>query len=76
MQTKFECRQTKGRLLGSNRLEDRLASDATHVYLLRAERVYSSNSEKCLLLVKHDRIMMQMNHRRTHNGQDRFAEGD
>ena len=28
------------RLLGSNRLEDRLASDATHVYSLMAERVY------------------------------------
>ena len=108
VQTKFEWCQTKGRLLGSNRLEDRLASDAicscyatepistgqkrpglvtikenrcltmahSHVYSLRAEHVYSSSSEKCLLLVKHDHIVMQMNHRRTHKGQDRFAEGD
>ena len=41
-----------------------------------AERVYSSSGEICLLLVKHDQIVMQMNHRRTHKGQDRFAEGD
>ena len=26
---------------------------------------YSSSSEKCLLLVKHDQIVMQTNHRRT-----------
>ena len=44
----------------------------SHVYSLRAERVYSSISEKCLLLVKHDQIVMQMNHRRTHKGQDKF----
>ena len=75
VQMEFEWRQTKGRLLGSNRLEDRLVSDATHVYSLRAERVYSSSSEKCLLLVKHDQIVMQINHRRTHKEQDRFAEG-
>ena len=36
----------------------------SHVYSLRAERIYSSSSEKCLLLVKHDQIGMQMNHRR------------
>ena len=56
--------------IGSNRLEDRLASDATHVYSLRAECVYSSSSEKCLLLMKHDQIVVQMNHMRMHKGQD------
>ena len=47
----------------------------SHVYSLRAERVYSSSSEKCLLLVKHEQIVMQMNYRRTDKGKDRFAEG-
>ena len=32
----------------------------SHVYSLRAERVYSPSSEKCLLLVKHDQIVMGM----------------
>ena len=40
-----------------NGLENRLASDATHAYSLKAERVYSSSREKCLLLMKHDQIM-------------------
>ena len=45
-------------------------SDAAHVYSLRTDRVYSSSSEKYLLLVKLDQIVMQMTHRRMHEGQD------
>ena len=66
----------KGKVARHLRLENRLASHATHVSSLRAECVYSSRGEKCLLLVRHDQIVMQVNHRRTHKGNDRFAEGN
>ena len=56
-------------------LEDRLASNATHVYSSRADRVCSSSSENCLLLVKHDQIA-DANEPQAHKGRDRFAEGD
>ena len=48
----------------------------SHVYSLSAERVIHRGVKKCLVLVKPDQIVMQMNHRSTHKGQDIFTEGD
>ena len=46
------------------------------MFTLSAKRVIHRGVKKCLVLVKHDQIVMQMNHRSTHKGQDIFTERD
>ena len=49
---------------------------ATQIVGFSGHRPLTNRELNKKLLVKHDQIVMQMNHKYRQKGQDRFAEGD